>query len=1184
MKIYLHIYLFISIIILISVDAEAGAIKMVTSLKTAIAGEQIDVKVSIKNKGDEAAYNVQVAIEIRGMEKVRHIKDKLRAHETCEAAFSFPLNGEKGWYPIIVNTTYSDYNQNPYHTITVTKYALKGKTSEISAHFVKPCGTAASTQICLKNSKIKNIAVIITDNSQGTVQNITSPLKHGAGWEQKPVTLKLIYPENIDIEPNRFHITLGRMEEQEVFFRIKNRSFNPGSSTPVYAVAEYDEKGAHYLTITSILISVEKGENLFARWNKALVTAGVLLALICIAIYAIKIPKLKTQNSKLKIIIPDILINLAVILFLLSYFKPEYLFSSVITTGGDTGSHYYTAQFMRDVLLPQGKIAGWMMGNYAGFPIFQFYFPFPFLLMAVLSYLIPLQISFKLVTVLGIFILPLCSYAALRLMDQRFPVPAVGAVFSMLFLFMEANSMWGGNITSTLAGEFAYGIGMSLTILFAGTLYRGIRSGKYIFLNAILIFLIGFSHGYTLLFAVLMSSFFLFDYRDFLKNVIYLLKVHTLGFLLLGFWLIPLMGNIHYTTAYADRWFIKSILEIFPPILWPGIIIAVAGLFIVAIRIIADFFHIHRGVLLHYPLSRDSNTDAGSAPILFFGYGLIMSWFFYIIAPEIGVIDIRFLPFLQIFFMLAGALGVGILIKPLKVKCLKVKCLKVKCLKVKWMIPVIAILFVIPYVNHFEKKIESWIPWNYTGFEAKRLWPAFSRVNRFLKGSASDPRVVYEHSPLHNGAGTTRAFESLPLFSGRSTLEGLYMQSSISSPFVFYIQSEISQKSSRPFPQYKYSNVNLANGIEHLKLFNVKDFIVVSPEIKEKIKEFPQFKPAKTIPPYSIYELTTNENRYVTPLKYEPILCKTQNWKKTFFRWFKNYGKYEGVHLVFDPQNSTDTSGFKSAIDSYSFKSLPRIPINEPCDVSEEIRQEEIIIRTSAPGVPLLIKISYHPNWKVEGADRVYLASPSFMLIFPNSEKVRLYFGKTFWNYFGNAFTVLGVIIIICGFIPFTKGKPFCFSKYLNIIERNQKRIVITLAVISIVGAVVLIISAGQHPKELKNKGIICKDRGKLEEARAIFKRIVDNYPGYPRVDEAAYYYAICYYKDKNWKKTTKAFRSLVEKYPDSVWVPEAWFHIGKSHARLGNMKQAEKVFRLIIEKHPSTEWARYAKKRIRDL
>jgi hypothetical protein len=256
-------------------------------------------------------------------------------------------------------------------------------------------------------------------------------------------------------------------------------------------------------------------------------------------------------------------------------------------------------------------------------------------------------------------------------MDQRFPIPVIGAVFSLFFLFMEANSMWGGNITSTLAGEFAYGIGMSLVVLFAGTLYRGIRSGEYIFLNSILIFLIGFSHGYTLLFAVLMSSFFLFDHRNFLKNVIYLLKVHTLGFLLLGFWLIPLMGNIHYTTAYADRWFIKSILEIFPPILWPGIAFTAFGVIMTLFLLIQNR---RSAVFLEDSKSSDSgllSSNSEPATLLYLLYGMALACFFYLIAPKIGVIDIRFLPFLQIFFMLAGALGLGILIKCLNMRPLK---------------------------------------------------------------------------------------------------------------------------------------------------------------------------------------------------------------------------------------------------------------------------------------------------------------------------------------------------------------------------------------------------------------------------------------------------------------------------------------------------------------------------------
>ena len=65
----------------------------------------------------------------------------------------------------------------------------------------------------------------------------------------------------------------------------------------------------------------------------------------------------------------------------------------------------------------------------------------------------------------------------------------------------------------------------------------------------------------------------------------------------------------------------------------------------------------------------------------------------------------------------------------------------------------------------------------------------------------------------HQGAGTVRAFENLPLFSGRSTLEGVYIQGSLSVPFIFYLQSEISQQPSTPIPDYNYSRFNLKKAL-----------------------------------------------------------------------------------------------------------------------------------------------------------------------------------------------------------------------------------------------------------------------------------------------------------------------------------------------------------------------------------
>jgi len=177
------------------------------------------------------------------------------------------------------------------------------------------------------------------------------------------------------------------------------------------------------------------------------------------------------KRNKERII--NILIIIVIILFLFNFFKPEYIFSKTTSTGGDMASHYYTAYYTKNYLLPHGKISGWTPGNYAGFPILNFYFQLPFVLMALLGYIISLEISFKLITILGIFSLPIATFFFFKLMNFRFPVPIIAAMSSLFFLFIESYSMWGGNIPSTLAGEFTHSIGLSLSVLFFGTLYKG---------------------------------------------------------------------------------------------------------------------------------------------------------------------------------------------------------------------------------------------------------------------------------------------------------------------------------------------------------------------------------------------------------------------------------------------------------------------------------------------------------------------------------------------------------------------------------------------------------------------------------------------------------------------------------------------------------------------------------------
>lgn len=862
----------------------------------------------------------------------------------------------------------------------------------------------------------------------------------------------------------------------------------------------------------------------------------------------------------------DSAILIAIIAFLFSYFQPALFLIKNIPTGGDMASHYYPAKYLKEVLLPKGRIVGWLPGNYAGFPLFQVYFPFPFLLIALLSYLFPMQIAFKAVSVLGVFSLPLCAYFALRLMNYKFPIPILGALFTLPFLFMEANSMWGGNIPSTLAGEFSFSIGFSLSMLFLGTLYSGLAKKRGETINGVLLFFIGFNHAYTLLFSVLISAYFLITTKDFVYKLKYLLKVYTLAFLLISFWAIPLIANIAYTTNFNIVWRMDSFFEIIPAILIPFVVVSVLGSLAHLCLLIAK-------------------KDAPDNRLGFFWFGIVVSILFYFSAYKIGVVDIRFLPFMQLLFMIIAAASVykGI-----------------QYLRQNWIIPIIVAPLVLLWVSEQVKFIPQWVAWNFSGFESKDFWPQFSGINQYLKGAENDPRVVYEHSPDHNAAGTPRAFESLPLFSGRSTLEGLYMQSTITSPFAFYMQSELSKVASAPLPDYTYTSLNLREGIKHLKMFNVKDFIVISDTVKSAIKQYPEFDLKASFPPYEIYELKTNSNHYVAPLAYEPVLCETTNWKRLFYEWFKD-GSVNDVHLVLD-SHTKGTQPFQYKIANDNFTDIPKVPIDiHDAYVREEVKNDEILIETNWINKPLLIKVSYHKNWKVEGAREIYHVSPSFMLIYPQSGRVRLFFGYGMADYVGYGLTFLG--ICIAGVSVCLKNKFYkvpVLSIILNGLHKtehkfyttgifgflSQNRLKFLAGALSVILVFFLssIFMQNKDPQRLYNEGMKYFDKKKYTNAQRSFSNILNDHPFVSIADDANYYYAICFFKEENFLKTIEAFQSLIQRYKDSNWIPEAYYHVGLCKTKLGDVSGASSTYSYLVDNYGSTVWANYARDRLHEL
>ena len=60
-------------------------------------------------------------------------------------------------------------------------------------------------------------------------------------------------------------------------------------------------------------------------------------------------------------------------------------------------------------------------------------------------------------------------------------------------------------------------------------------------------------------------------------------------------------------------------------------------------------------------------------------------------------------------------------------------------------------------------------------------------------------RVAVEYGPVHERAGSIRMYETLPHFSGRATLEGVYNQAATTTHPVYYLASELFARSPNPF-------------------------------------------------------------------------------------------------------------------------------------------------------------------------------------------------------------------------------------------------------------------------------------------------------------------------------------------------------------------------------------------------
>ena len=851
----------------------------------------------------------------------------------------------------------------------------------------------------------------------------------------------------------------------------------------------------------------------------------------------------------------DLTVLAACVVFIVLQLQPSLLVRNTTPAGGDMGAHVWAPAYLRDHLLPHLQLAGWTPDWYAGFPAFQFYMVVPSLLivvldagihgwaallpaaagvgfvalavrqrnaprrrnlsivMAVLALALvglPYGVAFKLVTVSGVVTLPLAVYAFGRLAGARFPTPAVMAVATLPFLFYRGFTIYGGNVASTLAGEFAFSMSLSLGVLYVGVMLRGLRTGEHRALAAVLLALTGLCHlipafwvlaatavavlvwfrrstaplapglrligvGGALAVAglalgapaetgplalaglgvlVVLAGLWLLS-----ESVRWLAPTLVVGGLLSSFWLAPFylrraflndMGweKLPYTDPDLSR--LREWLQLLFPyrtpdvdLRWVFALALVGAVLSVALRIRVGIFLL----------------------ILTVGVGIA-----FIVMPEGRLWNGRLLPFYYLTAMLLAAVAVAETIRTVMEvsRAFRREPAGAGALTALGSLAVVLVVVGLPLgalpfsepvtaddgvttagyrwpsfspfrtTGSPESFVTSWAKWNYTGYELKDSYREYYDVVRTMQQVGEDEgcgRAFWEYERELDRYGTPMALMLLPHWTDGciGSMEGLYFEASATTPYHFIVQTELSTAPSAAQRDLPYGGFDITKGIDHLQMMGVRYYMATSENAISQARSNPELTEIAESGPWAIFEVADSE--VVQPLANEPAVVSGVD--DTQREWMEEprdgSGRFYGPATQwFTDPTWWDVPLARTGPDDWQRVGVGEHPSPKPLDPvvvsNREIDDESISFDVDRVGEPVLVKMSYFPNWKASGAEGPYRVAPNFMVVVPTDTHVELTYGRTGVEWLSYALTALGlvglVLLVRAGLYRFSVREP----------------------------------------------------------------------------------------------------------------------------------------------------------------
>ncbi len=714
----------------------------------------------------------------------------------------------------------------------------------------------------------------------------------------------------------------------------------------------------------------------------------------------------------------------AAVVFTLLQLQPKLIVADTLAAGGDMGAHVWGPAYLRDELLPAGRLSGWSPDWYAGFPAYHFYMVLPSLLIVGLDVVMPYTVAFKAVTVSGLLALPVAAWALGRLARLPFPGPALLAVAAVGFVFDRSFTIYGGNAASTLAGEFAFSISLALAVVFVGLVLRGLETGGLRVAAAVTLALCALCHVIPAIFAGVAALLALALQGD-RARLRWGAGVGLVGALLTAFWTLPFVGRRAYLNDMGWEKVTTYWEALLPGRLGDGLSRAFGG--DVTATVAGDL----TWVALLAVVGIVSSIIFGRRLGVYLGVLAAIFAVAFVSAPQGRLWNARLLPFWYLCLYLLAAIAVAELVSsvallvnrrddaPHRRVLLGGSALVALAALVSIGLPLRSLPFGSTSadggtyswfgLSTTERSfIPDWARWNYSGYEAKEAYPEFRAIVDTMDdvGRATGcGRAMWEYEADLDRFGTPMALMLLPSFTDGciGSMEGLYFEASTTTPYHFLNQSELSAAPSRAQRDLPYGSLDVSRGVDHLQLLGVRYYLAFSPTAIQQAEAEPDLALVASVEGWNVYEVA--DAQVVEPLEAEPVVLEGvpkggEGWLDVAVDWYMDPSAQDVLLAASGP------SSWERAPAGADIEPTP-VPASEVSAIATD--DDSISFTVDRPGSPVLVKTSYFPNWQARGAEGPWRVAPNLMVVVPTANQVELTYGTTPLDWTSWVLTALGV-------------------------------------------------------------------------------------------------------------------------------------------------------------------------------